>query len=98
MLHILPIFLYVHVIHEVVKVMDVAWLSQSLASASRVSVSIPGQIGILADKFAFYIDCGGETDILTGLWCRNFHCTEVFIEQFPFYMGFGGENGILTGF
>jgi len=62
----------------------VAWLSQSLASAGRVSVSIPGQIGILAEKLAFYMDCGGEIDILMGLWCRNFHCTEVFIEKFPF--------------
>jgi hypothetical protein len=51
--HILPNFLYLHVIHEVIKVTDVAWLSQSLASRGRVSISIPGQIGVLVEELAF---------------------------------------------
>lgn len=59
--HILPIFLYFHVTHEVIKVMDVAWLNQWLACHGRVSVSIPGENGILVEKFG----------ILHGFLWRN---------------------------
>jgi len=44
------------------------------------------------EKLAFYMDCGGGIDILTGLWCRKFHSTEVFIEKFPFYRWFWWRN------
>jgi hypothetical protein len=95
--HILLIVLHFHVKLEVIKVMDVAWFIHSLSSHGRVSVSIPGQIGVLVEKLVFYADCGGEFGILVWLWCRNFHGTEVFLEKFPFYRGFGGEIGILHG-
>jgi hypothetical protein len=45
---------------------------------------------------AFYMDCVEELGILLRLWCRNFHCTGVFVEKLVFYRDFGGELGILT--
>jgi hypothetical protein len=62
-IRILPIFLYFHIIHEVIKVMDVAWLSQALASQCRVSVSIPGQ------NMGF----GGAIGIIYGMWWKNWY-------------------------
>lgn len=85
--HILPIFLYFHVIHEVIKVMDVAWPSQSLASHGRVSFQ--SQVKLVF----WWRNCH-----FNGVWFRNFHCTKVFLEKFPFYKDFGGETAIFQGF
>jgi hypothetical protein len=69
-----------------------------MAFRGRISVSILGQIGVLAEKVAFCMDCGGEIGILTGFWFKTFYYTGVFVNKLPFYRGFGGENCILQGF